>query len=308
MTKNNELPSIGANSGSDIRKVWHNEEWHFSIVDVISWATGRNYPGARLYWNSLKKELKKAGSQLVGLPHQLKMPAADGKMRLTDAGTTQLILRIIQEIPGPKTNEIKDWLATVGAERLEETEDPEGYEEKIVLQDQDDTDEAYKKRQERRIAMYRAMGRDDAWIMQREFGIVTRREFTLRIKELLGTKANYGQLTNDIYRGVHHRSASQLRDDLGIKSSQNPRDHMHCIGLHYIFIAEAAAEVKMQDLREEDAVPPKLVREIIVIVAKQIGMQADELALALGIDLVTGKPLLPGNVYEKNKALSAGAE
>ncbi|GEM_PF-386786 len=292
-----DQPVIGANNGSDIRKVWHKEEWHFSVVDVISWATGRDYDTARKYWKNLKSELKADGSQLVSNPYQLKMPAADGKMRLTDAGNTQVILRIIQEIPGSKTNEIKDWLANVGAERLDETEDPEAYEEKIIAEDRDDSDTAYVKRQERRIAMYRAMGRDDRWIATREFGIITRREFTLMIKEILGNKANYGQLTNDVYRGVHHRNTQQLRADLNLKASQNPRDHMHRIGLYYIGIAEEACQIKMQHLLDEEAVPSKMVREIIILVAGQIGMQADDLARELKIDLVTGKPLLPGNPY-----------
>lgn len=275
-----------------IRKVWHNEEWYFSIVDVIAWATGRNYDSARKYWKNLKAELKAANNQLVSQPYQLKMRAADGKLRDTDAGTAEQILRVIQEIPGAKTNEIKDWLASVGAERIQETNDPEGFEERLFLENQHDTDEARQKRRERRIINYKSLGRDDAWIATREFGIITRREFTAMIKELLGNRANYAQLTNDVYRGVHHRDTVQLRSDLGIQSNQNPRDYMHRIGLHYVGIAEEACRIKLHPLSEDEAVPPELVREIIMTVSKQIGIQADDLALALGIDLVTGKPLL----------------
>ncbi len=285
--------------GREIRKVWHNEEWYFSIVDVVSWATGRDYDKARKYWKNLKSELKAAGNEVVSDPYQLKMPGADGKKYATDSGTSEQILRIVQEIPGAKTNEIKDWLASVGAERLDETRDPEGYEERIIIEEKDDTEETRRKRRERRIAMYKAMGRDDGWIATREFGIVTRLEFTFMIKELLGSRANYGLLTNDFYRGVHHRDTAKLRSDLGIKSGDNPRDHMHRIGLHYTAIAEEACQIKLSHLLDDEEVPPKLVREIIMIVSKQIGMQADELAFALGIDIVTGKPLLPSQTLAK---------
>jgi hypothetical protein len=299
MSEQPNLPTFGANDGSDIRKVWHNDEWYFSVVDVVAWATGRKSKQAKDYWRNLKAELKKAGNQSASSTCSFKMPAADGKMRSTDFSNAEQVLRVIQEIPGTKTNEIKDWLAAVGAERIEETTDPEGVEERLIIEDQPDSDAARLKRQERRIEQYRAMGRDDAWIAVREFGIITRLQFIAMIKELLGNRANYGQLTNDVYRGVHHRDTQELCADLGLKSGQNPRDHMHRIGLYYIGIAEEACQIKLQHLRDDEAVPPKLVREIIIIVSKQIGVQADELALALGIDLVTGKPLLPGqpNVY-----------
>jgi hypothetical protein len=126
-------------------------------------------------------------------------------------------------------------------------------------------------------------------------GILTRREFTDMIKRLLGRYANYGQLTNDVYRGVHHRDTDQLRADLGLRDGENPRDFMHRLGLYYTGIAEEGCRIKLQYLAPDEVVPVQLVRETIIMVSKQIGMQADEFAAELGIDLVTGKPLLPSS-------------
>ncbi|MDX1990742.1 MAG: GIY-YIG nuclease family protein [bacterium] len=102
MTKNNELPSIGANSGSDIRKVWHNEEWYFSIVDVISWATDRDYKTARRYWNNLKAELKYEG-KLEGITiNQFKERAPDRKKRVTDFCDTSNLVFVLSILPNKK--------------------------------------------------------------------------------------------------------------------------------------------------------------------------------------------------------------
>lgn len=99
------------------------EEWYFSVVDVVSALTGS--VDGRKYWNKLKQRLKEEGNETVTNCHQLKMPAGDGKMRMTDAATTEQLLRIIQSVPSPKAEPFKLWLARVGTERIEETTDPE---------------------------------------------------------------------------------------------------------------------------------------------------------------------------------------
>ena len=111
-----------------IRAAWDSEqeEWYFSIVDVVGVLTdSSNYNTGRKYWNKLKQRLKEEGSQLVTNCHQLKMTAADGKKRLTDVATTEQLLRLIQSSPSPKAEPFKLWLAQVGRERIEETIDPE---------------------------------------------------------------------------------------------------------------------------------------------------------------------------------------
>ena len=108
-----------------VRTHWdkENEQWLFSIVDVVAVLSVSSSP--RKYWNKLKQRLNDEGSQLVTNCHQLKMPAQDGKMRLTDVADTEQLLRLIQSIPSPKAEPFKQWLAEVGAQRIEETDDPE---------------------------------------------------------------------------------------------------------------------------------------------------------------------------------------
>lgn len=108
-----------------IRTHWDEEQekWYFSIVDVIEVLTESVNPPA--YWRKLKERLKKEGNETVTACHGLKMKAADGKMRMTDVADTEQLLRLIQSIPSPKAEPFKQWLAKVGYERIEETEDPE---------------------------------------------------------------------------------------------------------------------------------------------------------------------------------------
>ena len=108
-----------------IRTAWveEEEEWYFSIVDVVQVLTEST--DGRKYWNKLKQRLNDEGSQLVTNCHQLKMKAQDGKMRLTDVANTEQLLRIIQSIPSKKAEPFKLWLAQLGRERMEEVIDPE---------------------------------------------------------------------------------------------------------------------------------------------------------------------------------------
>ena len=99
------------------------EKWYFSIVDVLEVLTESINPQA--YWRKLKERLKKEGNETVTDCHGLKMPAADGKMRLTDVADTEQLFRLIQSVPSSKAEPFKMWLAKVGAERIDEIEDPE---------------------------------------------------------------------------------------------------------------------------------------------------------------------------------------
>lgn len=111
-----------------VRTVWNadEEEWYFSVVDVCNILTdSADYQTARNYWKVLKNRLSAEGSELVTNCNRLKMQAADGKMRMTDALNTKGILRLVQSIPSPKAEPFKVWLAQVGSERLDEIADPE---------------------------------------------------------------------------------------------------------------------------------------------------------------------------------------
>ena len=117
--------SIALFESTEIRKVWHEEQWYFSVVDIISALTGSQSP--RRYWSDLKIKLSEEGIQteLYDFFVQLKLRAPDGKMRETDCANTEGILRIIQSVPSPRAEPFKQWLAKVGYERIQEIEDPE---------------------------------------------------------------------------------------------------------------------------------------------------------------------------------------
>ena len=142
-----------------IRTTWNEdeEEWYFSVVDVVEVLTDSVDPTA--YWRKLKQRLKQEGNESVTNCHGLKMLAADGKMRMTDVVSTPNLLRLIQSIPSPKAEPFKMWLAQVGSERLDEIADPE----KAILRGAD---------------FYRAKGYTEGWINQRLQTIEMRKELT----------------------------------------------------------------------------------------------------------------------------------
>lgn len=168
-----------------IRSLWdeEREEWYFSIVDVVGILTqSPDYNTGRKYWNKLKQRLMDEGSELVTNCHQLKLRAADGKMRLTDVANTEQLLRLVQSIPSPKAEPFKMWLAQVGAERIEETIDPE-----LTI--------------ERALETYLRKGYSREWINQRLQAIQVRKELTDEWQDR-GVKKGieYAILTDEITR------------------------------------------------------------------------------------------------------------
>jgi hypothetical protein len=155
--------------GKQIRKTIHNNEWWFSIVDVIEALIGNERP--RKYWNDLKKKLLEEGyDQLSERIGQLKMQSSDGKFYETDCANTETMFRLIQSIPSPKAEPFKRWLAKVGYERVQEIEDPE-----LATK--------------RARALYKAKGYTDDWIEKRMRGIAVRAELTEEWKNRdVGTK------------------------------------------------------------------------------------------------------------------------
>ena len=144
-----------------IRTQWNEQEedWYFSVVDVVGILIDKNYDNARKYWKVLKGRLKNEGSELVSNCYQLKLIAQDGKLRDTDVLNTKGILRLIQSIPSKKAEPFKMWLAQVGSERLDEITDPQ-------------------KAIDRAIATYREKEYPEEWITQRMLTIKTRKELT----------------------------------------------------------------------------------------------------------------------------------
>ena len=145
-----------------VRTIWDDthEKWYFSIVDVVAiLADSKDFLTARKYWNKLKERLKKEGNETVSNCHQLKLEAADGKMRLTDVADTEQLLRLIQSIPSPKAEPFKLWMAEVASTRIDQLQDPE-------------------RSIEQAVADYRRLGYSEAWINQRIKSIEVRKELT----------------------------------------------------------------------------------------------------------------------------------
>ena len=206
-----------------IRTHWdaENEEWYFSVVDVIGALTEQTSPrSASTYWAVLKNRLKKEGAdELLTNCKQLKMVSADGKKRLTDVANTRQMLRIIQSIPSPKAEPFKMWLAEVGNERLNEIADPE----KAILRGAD---------------YYRAKGYTEGWINQRLQSIEMRKELTDEWKARgIEQEKDYAILTNEMTKAWSGLSVRDYKELKGLKK-ENLRDNMTNLELVLNMLAE----------------------------------------------------------------------
>lgn len=207
-----------------IRTAWdeENEEWYFSIVDVVGILTDQpTSRAASTYWKVLKNRLKKEGNQLVTNCNQLKMTAADGKKRLTDVANTEQLLRIIQSIPSPKAEPFKLWLAEVGRERIEETIDPE-----LTI--------------DRALETYLKKGYTREWINQRLQAIQVRKELTDEWKDRgVRQGKEFALLTDEITRAWSGMSTRQYKKLKGLRK-ENLRDNMTTTELVLNMLAEAS--------------------------------------------------------------------
>ena len=206
-----------------IRTAWveDEEEWYFSVVDVVGTLTEQiDYEKARKYWNKLKQRLKEEGSQLVTNCHQLKMTAKDGKKRMTDVANTEQLLRIIQSIPSKKAEPFKMWLAQVGRERIEEVIDPE-----LTI--------------ERALETYAKKGYSREWINQRLQAIQVRKELTDEWEKRGVRKGvEYAILTDEITKAWSGMTTRQYKNHKGLKK-ENLRDNMSTLELVLNMLAEA---------------------------------------------------------------------
>ena len=207
-----------------IRTVWNEaeEEWFFSIVDVIGVLT--ESPNPNNYWKVLKKRLHDEGSQLVTNCNQLKLKSPkDGKRYLTDVANTQQLLRIIQSIPSPKAEPFKLWLAQVGRERIEETLDPELIAERLV-------------------AVYERKGYTREWINQRLMAISARKELTDEWQDRgVRTGKEYAVLTDELTRAWSGMTTRQYKNLKGLKK-ESLRDNMSTTELVLNMLAETATK------------------------------------------------------------------
>ena len=215
----NKVQLFGDNK---IRSIWdsNQEKWYFAIVDVIAILTESTDPHA--YWRKLKQRLNEEGNETVTNCHALKLPASDGKMRLTDVADVEQLLRLIQSIPSKKAEPFKQWLAKVGSEVLDEAVDPE-----LSI--------------DRAIQNYRNLGYSENWINQRIKSIEVRKALTDEWdKSGVKQGKEYALLTDLMYRTWADMSAKEYKEHKGLKK-ENLRDNMTNIELILNMLAEASA-------------------------------------------------------------------
>ena len=243
-----------------VRRHWdeRKEFWYFSIIDVIEILTDSTIP--KRYWSDLKNKLKSEGSEVYEKIVRLKMLAPDGKQRDTDCFSTEDLLRVIQSIPSPKAEPFKLWLAKVGYERIEETEDPE-----LAF--------------ERAMQTYFKKGYSENWINQRLKSIEVRKELTDEWKSR-GMKEGleYASLTDEITKAWAEKSVKQYKNLKGLKK-QNLRDNMTNLELVLNMLAEASTaeiskEQKPKGLNENKRVAKKggnVAKQARITLEKQTG-------------------------------------
>lgn len=190
-----------------VRTVWDSEteEWYFSIVDVIAVLTDSKNPST--YWRVLKKRLLDEGNETVTNCNALKLPATDGKMRLTDVATTEQLFRLIQSVPSPKAEPFKLWMAQVAKERLDQMQDPE-----LSI--------------EQAMTDYKRLGYSDNWINQRLKSIEIRKDLTDEWKRHgLEAGVQFATLTDIIYKTWAGKTAKEYKQFKNLKK-ENLRDNM----------------------------------------------------------------------------------
>ena len=202
-----------------IRRIMVDDEWFFSVIDVIAVLTDSTDPGA--YWRKLKQRLIAEGSQVVTNCHGLKLPAPDGKMRTTDCANVKGLFRIIQSIPSPKAEPFKQWLAQVGYDRVLEIENPE------LAQD-------------RMKELYEQKGYPKDWIDKRLRGIAIRQNLTDEWKAHgITENRDYAILTAEISKATFGMTPAAYKAYKGLDSpNQNLRDHMTDLELIFTMLGE----------------------------------------------------------------------
>jgi hypothetical protein len=214
-----------------IRRIWHEDQWWFSIIDVVEVLTESSR--SRKYWADLKTKLQQEEGfdQLSEKIGQLKLEASDGKKYSTDCANTETMFRIIQSIPSPKAEPFKRWLAKVGYERIQEIEDPE-------------------LAQERMKNIYEQKGYSKDWIDKRLRGIAIRQNLTDEWKERgIKHEKDFAILTAEISRATFGMTPSEYKKHKSLtKSNQNLRDHMTDFELIFTMLGEkVTTEISKQE-------------------------------------------------------------
>ena len=256
-----------------IRRLLVNDEWFFSVVDVVAALTDSLDPSA--YWRKLKQRLTAEGSQVVTFCHGLKLQAPDGKMRITDCANVKGMFRIIQSIPSPKAEPFKQWLAQVGYERVLEIENPE------LAQD-------------RMKELYELKGYPKDWIDKRLRGIAIRQNLTDEWKERGITEdRDYAILTAEISKATFGMTPSAYKAYKGLESpNQNLRDHMTDLELIFTMLGErVTTELSKQE--KPDTMPKH--KSVARRGGKVAGNARKETEKELGRSIISSENYLSNN-------------
>ncbi len=225
----NEDKSMVVFQDKRIRRIWYNNEWYFSIIDVASALEVSTIP--KRYWSDLKTKLIEEGFEPYDKIVQLKLMAEDGKLRETDCSNTKNMFRIIQSIPSPKAEPFKQWLAEVGYQRVQEIENPE-------------------LAQKRMKEIYKAKGYSDDWIEKRVRGIAIRDELTDEWKNRgVQEEREFAILTAEISKATFGMTPKEYQKFKGLKK-ENLRDHMNDLELIFSMLGE---RVSTEITRKEDS-------------------------------------------------------
>jgi len=259
-------------AGQTIRRVYDEvtEIWWFSVIDVVQVLTDSD--NARDYWFKMKIRVKSEdGAELSTFCRQLKLPAADGKQRLTDVANAESLLRIVQSIPSPKAEPIKLWLAKVGYERMQEMADPA-----LSLNRARET--------------WQQHGRSDKWIAQRMTGQETRNKLTDYWSEHdIKQGSEFAILTNIIHQEWAGVSVKDHKDMKGL-SSHNLRDHMSEAELIFTALAELSTRQIAQSVEATGMADNKTAAKAGGRIARQARNQLES---QTGKSVVTGESFLP---------------
>ena len=259
--------------GQSIRRIYNEatEIWWFSVIDVIQVLTDSN--NARRYWSDLKRKLaQEAGSEQ---PYekivQLKMPAPDGKQRLTDVATAETLLRLVQSVPSLKAEPIKLWLAKVGYERMQEMADPA-----LSL--------------DRARQTWQQHGRSDKWIQQRMTGQETRNKLTDYWRDHdIKEGSEFAILTNIIHQEWSGVSVNEHKGMKGLRT-QNLRDHMSEAELIFTALAELSTRQIAENVNATGMPQNKTAAKAGGRIARQARNQLES---QTGKSVVSGDNFLP---------------
>ncbi|MFC1698162.1 Bro-N domain-containing protein [Nanoarchaeota archaeon] len=272
MTKENKLIVF---EDKKIRRIWFNDEWWFSVVDIIEALTESNR--AKKYWSDLKKKLINEGFEPSEKIGQLKLVADDGKLRLTDCTNTKNAFRLIQSIPSKRAEPFKQWLAQVGYDRIEEIENPE-------------------LAQKRMKEIYSAKGYPKDWIDKRLRGIAVRQNLTDEWeKRGIETQKDFAILTAEISKATFGLTPTEYKKhkNLPKKSKDNLRDHMNDLELIFTMLGERVTTELSEDKKPDSFNKSK---EIAKKGGKAAGDARESTEKQLGRTIIS-----KGNYLEDNK-------